>query len=448
MRTHLSILFLLASAGCNEVTTFTDAGGDDDTTVDGSTVDAPAAGTVTVITRTRYPDLDAPLANVPVIAVAPDGTLRDSGVSDATGTATLDVIAGDSVTAIYPVGTNGNQDLLTTLAVEPGDTLTYGAYILDFTDTGGLAVTWPPATDISAWYLYTDCSSAYGGSGTTLAGEVQRYANCTNDTTDVMIVGHATGDGQPSVWAKLEDVAWASGAATFTTYQNAPTVTIAASGIPPEISYFELSPYGTMGRVQVSSSVYVYASPPTDGALSGSGRVAVGNGGYGHWYASRNANGLSQQEGNIGMTSATELRLDDPALIPFVTRPQINAAARQALWIQTDGAPYDVAYFTMSYSNLPPSFVPGIGGAQYYSWTIIVPPGVTSLELPALPGYEEYLPIESAFISGDVMLVEDERYDGYRGARNMPEWDLACSYSCVPADLTAPRRTWSRYGGD
>jgi hypothetical protein len=445
MRTHLSILILLAGAGCDQVTTFTDAGADDDTTVDGATLDAPAAGAVTVITRTRYVT-DAPLADVPVIAVAPDGTLRDSATTDATGTATLDVIAGDSVTAFYPLGTNGNQDMITTVAVEPGDTLTYGTYGLDYTATGTLVVTWPPGTNISSWDLYSDCGGGNVGAGTTLTATVTRYAHCGDATTDLFLVGRGTGDGWPSQWAKLEDVAWDSTGAAFTTLQDAPTVTLAASGVPPEIGSIEIDAYGTLGPVPMYAS-YVYTSPIVDGAFSATTRLAAGDGGYGHWYAYRNANGLSRQEGTVGMTSPTEISLVDPTFIPFVSRPEINAAARQAIWIQTDGEPYDVAYFTMSYSNAPPAFLPGLGGAQYYNWTFILPPGVTSLEFPALPGYEQYLPLENVPIYGDVMIVEDERYDGYRGARNMPEWDIACSYNCRP-DLATPRRTWSRYGGD
>jgi hypothetical protein len=431
MRTHLSILLLLASAGCDAVTTYTDAGADDDTTVDGATSpDAPAAGTVTVITRTRYVT-DAPLADVPVISVAPDGTLRDSATTDANGSATLDVIGGDSVTAFYPLGVNGNQDMVTTLAVEPGDTLTYGTYSLDYTTTGSLVVTWPPGTNISSWELYSDCGGGYVGAGTTLTTTINRYAHCGDATTDLLLVGKAVGDGWPSQWAKLEDVAWDSGTAAFTAYQDAPTVTLAASGVPPEINSMEIDAYGTLARVPVYAA-YVYASPITDGAFSGAIRLAASDGGYGRWYAYRNANGLGRQEGTVGMTSSTEIRITDPAFIPFVSRPEINAVARQAIWIQTEGAPYDVAYFTMSYSNTPPAFLPGLGGAQYYNWTVIMPPGLTSLEFPAVPGYEQYLPVDSASVYGDVMIVEDERYDGYRGARNMPEWDIACSYNCMP----------------
>lgn len=447
MRTHLSILLLLAGAGCNEVTTFTDAGGDDDSTVDGATSPdgAPAAGTVTVITRTRYVT-DGPVEGSQVIAVGVDGTLRDSATTDATGTATLDVVAGDSVTAIYPIGPNSSQDLVTTVAVEPGDTLTYGTYYGDTSTTNGtLVVTWPAGTEINYWYVYTDCYATYVP-GTTLTTTMSRYPSCGDDTTDVLIVGYANGDGYPSQWARLEDVAWASGVANFTAYQNAPAVTIAGSGIPPEIDYIEIGAGGQLGPTRVYGP-YASASPPVDGAFSLSARLVVGDGGFGNWSAYRYANGLGGQQGTIGMTSATELRLDDPALLPFVSRPEINGTARQAIWIQTEGAPYDVAYFTMSYNTAPPAFLPGLGGAQYYNWSIILPPGVTQLEFPAMPeGYEQHLPPPGVFIYGDVMLLEDERYDGYDGGRNAPEWQVSCSYNC-PVDLAMPRRTWSRYGG-
>lgn len=449
MRNTLRLSLLLLLGACGEVASFTDAGNTGDDTIDAATTpDATSVGPVTVTALTRCcTNPNDPVQGVEVISVDPDGNGRDRAQTSVQGQATVDVERGGSVTVIYP-NTGNSHYLVTIAAVDPGDDLTFGDR---FTESTGnppttMRVTWPAQAGISYFYVYTNCGGFYVPVGTSTETVVSQYEYCVAATTDFIIVAYDVNG--VNRFARMDNVAWNPAAvASFPSVASTPTTfTVAMGGLGPEITSASIEAYPINGTVTLPGA---YAGgAPTGGMVTGQGSwIGAPDGALGYYYLYRDGNFGSQYGSQRIPANPTEFRINTATTLPWVSRDiAANAAARVVTWIQVGDTPYDHARVELDWYRSLPVF--GTGGTIYYDWDIYLPPGITTLEFPAMPAaLEQHAPPPDFNFYPSVRLTESEAYDGWAAVKAAPEWDLECP-NCVPLDSASyPTTRYSDAGG-
>jgi hypothetical protein len=409
----MTLALALVAGACGKVNTFHDAGGDDDDTV----VDANTATTLTVTTYSRT-GMRAIVSGVDVVVVAADGTVRDQGITDADGHATLDARNGDSVTAVYREV--GGAEIVTYLGAKPGDELSFGrdgsaSEPADAT----MNVTWP---DVGAnqYRIYHPCGSTFEYAPSDLTAVIERKPSCAVDTFDLFLVAFDTngvlirsGKIAATTFVNLESRA-------LPQWQNPTAFTLSAVGLPDVVTGAELQATPMVNGRQ-SYSVRANGTP-TDGAFSqtlpwgatGGPVVAIGlfrrNGGFG-------------QQGMLEpiAANATQWQAQNAVTLPWIGQVIANAAARQITWISEGEGTYDATVVFADWERTETD-----GGIVNTRWFFIGPPELTSIEIPELPGtLAQYAPRDTDSIEQQqVVLFDVVADDGYEAIRARPEWEV------------------------
>ena len=188
---------------------------DGDTTAD-TTADAdveedvpPEPGTVTV---TVFRSDRSPANMLPVVSHDPDGSIRATAETDASGEAELEVVEGGSVTTVGSSG--GTPQLLTVLEVSPGDSVLLIARdllaerIADMADS--VVNVRPPGSFVSvadgpasSYEIQAGCGSERP---TELAAEepVRYFSGCLDGIEALDVVAYAlNADGEPMAYTQL-----------------------------------------------------------------------------------------------------------------------------------------------------------------------------------------------------------------------------------------------------
>jgi hypothetical protein len=408
----MTLALALAASACGKVNTFHDAGGDDDDTV----VDANAATTLTVTTYSRN-GMRAIVSGVDVVVIAGDGTVRDQGITDADGHATLDARDGDSVTAVYREV--GGAEIVTYIGAKPGDQLSFGrdGYADEPADAT-MTVTWP---DVGAnqYRIYHPCGSTYEYAPSDFTTTIERRPSCAADTFDLFLVAFDT-NGVLIRSGKIAGTTFVDQESRpLTQWQNPTAFTLSAVGLPEEVTSATLQ---ATPMVNGRQSYQVSANgTPTDGAISQT--VA--------WGATGGpvlAIGLFRRDGGFGQqgmlepiaANATQWQAMNAVTLPWIGPVIANAAARKVTWISDGEGTYDATVVFADWERTETD-----GGIVNTRWFFVGPPGINSIEIPELPGtLAQYAPRDTDSIEQQqVVLFDIGADDGYDALRARPEWE-------------------------
>ncbi len=423
-----SVVFACA-IGCGKTTSLSDASHIDSASTDANTtVDAVPMGDVTVTTHSRCCTEPAGTldANIPVFSIQPDGTAGPTGTTDATGKVTLSgVQAGASITAVYPTGTTSFQ-LVTVLAVKPGDNIVLGD---EYTNglpsgTGTMTVTYPTVPGATNYTVYSPCSlDSAGGAGLSVTVNL----NCTTPTANLLVVA-LDDSGNVIAAGVLHGVTFTNGqtvALAAWTTSSATNFTESISGLIPEVNYvYMLSEAVVDGttRLQQSNSM-----APASGAASLMFDVpGVGDRTFASAQLSRNGQVGRQVTYRNGPGDATTATFPAPTL-PWLGQVIINSAAQSAAWLQVGKGSYDAAVLYANWNHLDVAQDTTI----FYDWTVVVPPGVTQLDWSNPPAaLAGYYPADTDSVGVNLQLIDLANTASYDELRAVPEWQWTCP-DCV-----------------
>lgn len=428
---------MFAAAGCTSETHFTDAGPESDA----SPVDAEVvvAGDVTVTTYTR--DFDgvytpAVRAGVTVVAINPDGTVADTGTSDATGNVTLTgVLPGAAVSAVYE--DPNDQDLVTVLGVKPGDHLTFGERNNNYDSSGAAAtatINFTNTTDTYYTYVYGPCgyNIVYGNTATTIT--YSQYDGCQTDPADLLLFQIASPSYLPVRQIVLRDVAFGDNVtidagATWTVPND---MTFGAHGLIDQVNYVNLNVTPILAGLPTYGAGE--GNAPVDNAISMLRPVFSGSDNLITSVSMERSGNLGQQERyELLPATASATTVDvDVEEIPWIGEISASGAGQVAVWPQIGAEPYDGGIASIYWSR----YVPDDGGEggtnSYFSWTVYVPPGVTAYQWDAVPdAIAPYVPTTDDSVNIDLTLVDFPGVDGYDAFRAVPEWQAYNPYAAA-----------------
>lgn len=396
MRSPRSILVAVGLVGaCGSVNNSNDPA-DAPPTPDAST----ALDVTTVLAET-------PIANVDVVVIAPDNTVRAQAKTGADGTAHFDlVVAGDSVTVIYPTDANQSNRITTMLGIEPGDKLTFGtARFVSDGSQGMPTFTWPADANVGSWNIITACGVAFGNANDT--SKVASLMNCP--ATFTAYIQGLSGNRVTS-WSVLENVSASDGTIAFTNMRTPATFTINAE-VPDGVNSYQLDGKTANGGTVGSPFVHLFGSQP--GAIGGNfGRASAET--EITWNTDHADPELGIQAGADRVGADVAVYQSALAPLPWVRAATVDTATRHLAWTQTDGGAYDLARVDSGW---------GANG-ENFTWSVVVPPGTTEFDFPVLPA-SVGVELPAAFnFSGVVLLQDLDVEDSYRAARNQPEWAI------------------------
>ncbi len=340
-------------------------------------VDAATHGMITATTL-DYLTNNAPVAGVPVIIYAPDGTVASEMVSDANGTITGEVDVGGSVTAYYTSASRNSA--LTIVDVHPGDNLVFGISERNTASEGTFNVTFPPTAGATGYTVYGPCNSVSGAANTAVA--IQFRKNCKPDQFDVFVVAqNASG---PFSSAEALGVMRASSSVTL-------------ANIWTPLDNFNVG-YQNFAANIPSIDFQRYAGFPSNGASSGT-TVTTATGHTGSAQSSVRAGKYAY------VTSQFSRPSGDPKLSvgQYITQRIDGKASSYALdidahrlpWIQ--GLTYDMATQTVAATLEHPStisevlvgleFSRPVGGVTVQYEYIVMAPKLDKIKFPVLPAH-------------------------------------------------------------
>ncbi|MBV8762979.1 MAG: hypothetical protein JO257_37180 [Deltaproteobacteria bacterium] len=374
----LSRLVWLGLAACGAVSA---PANNDAKTVDTTPmIDAPAPGPVNVVTQSRFsggPPPGSPLGGIAVFAIRPDGTLADMQTTDASAaTATLQAYDGDSVTALYPHMGDAGADLTTFMGVKHGDTLTFGLrFGLSSALVGSMNIAWPAIANTN-YVVYTDCGGY--GFGTATSGSISEYTYCHRDPMDVMIVARDATTSIVTQAGLIPAVAFQNGGTATLQNWHAATSTksLQITGLPSEVTNVSMSQFEVISGNAAFS--FGAGGAPSNGQFTSSAFQWPGQATL-EWtriFLMRQGNWA--QMGIFDNTAPTiqPYSITAPALPPWMTTNYVfSAAAQMMAWFPVGTGPQKGTILRVNWSH---NGVP-------YSWSFVVPPGVTALTFPKLP---------------------------------------------------------------
>jgi hypothetical protein len=397
---------------------------------DARAVDAPADGTIgpqsgdiTVTTLVRCCTVAAgtPQMGVMVVAVQPDGTVADHGLTDAQGTLVLHgVDAGAVVTVVYPEDAAFNTHVASMFAVTPGDSLTFGdAHFLG--NTGGsdgiVTANVPAFAGAVSYYAYSPCAGGTASAPDT-AIPISQLAACQTPTAPIVAVAYddsfdllassyvAAADGTPGA---IDDM----GAWTANAQQN---VTASITGLPPETVFVALEGEAVYPSHLFGASVGAPISAGTASAQMTLPITAPRT--FGHARIERTGEFGDHHAYVAGAGTATMLPLTPPAL-PWVGGLVVNGTIGKAVWLQTAGS-YDAAVLAIAWSHIDASET-----VHLYDWNVILPPGITALDFGAPPAeLAPYMPGSADSTFAQLQLVDLASAADYDALRGVLDWQI------------------------
>lgn len=412
-------LSLLLFAACGEVAGSPDAAGDDDE-IDASTIDADPSGTAEITTLTRCCNAvpDAPEAGVRVIVTLPDGTIGDSVLTDANGEASVTVLPGSTVTAIYidPNGTGANQ-LVSYTGVEPGDTLTFGEkFNAASTTLGSMTASWPTVAGATGYRVFTPCGSSSVSAPTTSVMFTESDS-CHVQPMDLLFV--ANDAAGPIRWGLAPNVTFSPGGSTnLITWQAMNSITLSVVDMPSDVTQVEFGASAVLNnRTTFSASI---SGTPSGGMLSGTQPWTTGGDAVQtQAFFGRETFGIQQVIERIASTSTTAT-LDGSNLLPWLSTATASGATREVTW-ETEGTVSGDGMVV--FLRWPQSMM--FGGSSQHEWILVAAPSAAPFALPNLgpDGADFDVPAAATpTVNGGVLdLGADDGYDDYRAR---PEWEV------------------------
>jgi hypothetical protein len=419
-----SSLFAVA-AGCGDDGHFIPPDAGDDAP---PMVDARPSGAVTVTTMVRCCTVTpgTPQAGVTVAVAQPDGTLGETGVTDAAGQVSFaNVQLGASITAIYPEDAYGTTDISTIAGVKPGDTLTFGENyyqpdIADAAPTGSVTFNYPHS--YYYYQVYGPCSVVGSHSA---SASLSRRPGC--DPATAAITLQAYDNNMNKVATAYLPAADFSGETPVTVESWSPDRTdfeVSMTGMTPPMSVgFEvvapypnarLYNYADVGEPTNGTASTMLTAPTTAPAIKTFAYVERGR---------------LEGDQRVYVSGTSPVTFAAPTL-PWLSAAIVNVKTGKAGWYQTEGTA-DGAVFHLEWNRWDDA----AETSHYYRWNLVLPPGVTELELESpVPALAAVLPeIVDDVYAPEVRLIDLSSTADYDAFRQLPEWRM----TDVPSSILA-----------
>jgi len=369
--------------------------------------------------------------NIDIVSSLADGSVLASGKTDGDGRATIRVRAGGSVTAIYRHTVDLGADLITWTAVSPGDTLTFGNR--NFATTGqsdtsiGTATySWPAFSGASQYKVWTSCNTT--GLGTQAPATSLTAAEFPACHEQPMTVGFSALDANNTLigfGVVVSSAAFQDGATIQLPAWSPPaTASITLTGLPSEISVVTGGFRAVIdGRFDINPGL-AYQGAVTGGAFTASFPVSqLGVRTLGA--ATLNRTGFrSIQIFDALSLGAVAQTIAAPVLPPWSQNgTTASAGLRKATWVLEPSAAsvYDGQALHMTWLHT----TAGVPNAS--QWDILVPPGVSAVDFPALPAaLADAGPAADDRIVATTRVFEIPSINGYATLRTMPSAHPMC----------------------
>jgi hypothetical protein len=397
-------------------------------------IDADLSGTATVVTQASLfgGTVGAKVGNIDIVSHLPNNMVLATATTDTSGSATIKVYPGGSVTAVYKHTVDRGADLITWAGVKPGDTLIFGSR--QFSATGQTAqslgvqtYTWPALANATQFQVVTSCGSVSVFSATATSLMASESNICHREPMDVVFRGF---NGNTLVgYGFRSNVAFTSGGTVALTAWTTtiPTGTVNISGLPPEVAMLS-GEFITVidSNPNVLTGATLYNGTPTGGAFSTTfPSMATGERTVGELFL--------QRQGFDGMTVFDSF--SSSTLTQTVTSPTLpiwgqgfttmSSELHKAVWFlipEANTTPNtDGQVLHMSWNHL-------ISGTSHPSqWDVIMPPGQTSLDIPPMPpALADHQPVENDFLSGSMTVFDIASVSSYDMLRTLPSANIMC----------------------
>ncbi len=401
----------------------------------------PVRGSITVTTYVRCCDEAAGTikADVEVVTVNPDGTLGPSGRTGVDGKLTLEgVYEGSLVTALYePAGESTDHDYVTFAAVKPGDSLTFGEayYQQNARGTEGEATASFPAFDGASYYRLTSPCDDRQYTTQPSAVTLYLYESCQTSTSPVLATAYNAND--QVIGARfVPDLATTPGATPTIPALNPVTsqnFTVTRGPVDPGVREVRFAPESVFAPVAFigHSTADAYLDEP------GEVKLNVPTDGLRQFQSARFTASYQYAPHELYVAvppTTTAATVSGGGELPWLAGANITPLG--VTWLQTDGT-YDGAVASLSWSR---EAEPQGNSWHYYQWTVIIPPGQTSLRWDHLAStVRDRLPAftDSINSNSDLMLIDLTGPENYDELRAIPEWMLTCP-SCAVHDGDLP----------
>lgn len=428
IRYRLSLAFcLLLSAACGSVKE----------TPDASTIDADQSGTATVETEAALlgGTVGANVGNIDVVSMLPNNKLLETIKTSAEGTGSIKVYPGGSVTAIYRRPGDLGAEMISYLGVKPNDTLVFGSRnfsTLGVTNTnlGNQTYEWtvqaPGATNHCA---ATSCSVTCAAAPATTVSFAE-FLSCNRTPMDILYVARNAA-GQATHYSLRSNVTFAAGSTVSTTFWTPVlNATVNISGVPAEVSNLFGNWATVLNNQDERTLAAQYSGNPTGGAFTST----FGFHGTGDRTIARVQ---FQRPGSFdlmtlvdGITpNSTVQTVASPQFTPWLQGVLASAPLRTVAWnaVATPASVTDGSVVLAQWSRT-------VGGmTQFYRWYLIVPPGVSSINLPDLPTpLNNVLPTTEDFLNAQVRMFDLSTTD-YDAVRALPSRNVMCIECAVRA---------------
>ena len=417
---RLCFLFTLL-AGCGKVS--------DSKPVDAG-IDADLGGNATVVTQAALfgGAMGATVGDIDIVSNLPNNTILAAAQTDASGSATIRVYPGGSVTAVYKHTVDMGADLITWVGVKPGDTLIFGSR--QFSTVGQMnsvlgpqTYSWPALANATSYQVFTSCGSNSASPGTTTSLALNESSFCHREPMDVLF--RALNGSTMIGFGFRSNLTFTSGGAVslggWTT--SVSTGSINVTGLPSEIS----SVFGQFMTVLDSNRAVTlnsYSGTPTGGAFSATFPWhPTGDRTVGELFLNRQGfSGITLFDSFSPNTLAQTVAA--PALPPLGQGNTIaSSALRMATWFLVPDAAstYDGQVLHLGWSHMISStFHPS-------QWDIILPPGQTSVTFPTLPSpLSDHQPSPEDDMSAFTTVFDISSIMDYDMLRKQPSANLMC----------------------
>lgn len=403
-------------------------------TPDASTIDADQSGTATVKTEAALFGTTGSIANIDVVSMLPNNTVLETTKTGADGLGSIKVYPGGSVTAVYRRPGDTGAEMITYLGVKPNDTLTFGnrtpAFVGTNTNLGNQTYEWTvQAPGASSHCAATSCNASCSAAPAANVAFAE-LTSCTRTPMDVLYVARNAA-GVPTHYSFRTNVTFAAGSTVSTTFwQTAPNASVNITGVPAEVTQL-FGSWSTVFNLQDERSLATgYSGSPTGGAFTttfgfhATGRRTVGRVQF-------------QRQGSFDImtlldsfnTNTLTQTVASPQFTPWLQGVLASAPQRKVTWIAAP-TPASVTDGTVVVAQWTRGVAPM---TQSYRWYLIVPPGVSSIDLPDLPApLNNVLPPDDVFLGASVRLF-DISATGYDAVRALPSRNIMCIECAVRA---------------
>jgi hypothetical protein len=404
---RLSLLGALAA--CNPVTAhLPDSPVAKDAPVDA----APQLVTVTVLDQAGS---GLPVPGAPVAFINPDGTAVAHPVTDLQGKASAEVKAGASITIVLQ--TSPQQfEMLTMLAVKPGDNILVGGNNNDNTAAGNFAVTFSATTNATGYTILGPCGSSFSPSAGTV--NLSMYKYCKQDMMEIQVL--ATNSAGASLgYVSMSNVPLASGAVTMPSTYSAFTTVAATYNNINGANYVQANRYSPRDERYYTNSA---GAAPTGTSLP----LSVA-GPHSTTAAMRTLFNNTAGDRNYVVEdidpAATTYTLDATGtLLPWFGNVVFDpATATISMPTSSVGTTTDAPDFVVAMTGFSRLVDSTSQTYNYYRWSVLGPTAA-DIHLPVLPA--ELAPLnpksgDSAQLV-DAFMVESSAIDGYDAVRPDP----------------------------